>query len=720
MPEIPHKKKVMYLITLAAFCLLFCFYIWDASSTNRQNTIERLAENIALSESRVQRNIEFQAKDLQLICNEYGLSNIASIEEGLALLHNIPAMQQEYLVGGDGLLQGDGPLAGKRIDHAQLQLARAQGYGVMGLLDLSSDTQYIVLVIPHPSLPNAFVARCYTGQEFLSASADNLALSTDYICIFDEWGNLAGSLSGDLLSPDASIVQGVEQGANQYNPQGDGLQRAGSSTEFNVYFPAPQPAGWFYGTYVNCAPTSATIFNLPISSLIIFLLLFLIIGVMIWLDMVNEKEIKRKIAQISTVDHLTGLTNGTGLAAAMEYYMGHYPMKGYSFVCMDIVSFSRINNMFGYGVGDTVLCTLADVVRDKYLCGARINADTFVFLIKTAEDMVATMERDFQWAIEMKMGPEYLQMLSFKFGIYPIEENKVGFRQVYDGALLALKDAKRQAKQSEVIYDGNLRSTNELHTKIEINMMHALSKEEFLVYVQPQYSLSTNSCQRGETLIRWNSEFMGFLPPDKFIPVFENNGFVVETDFFMLTAAMELLERRQQQGLPLLTLSVNQSKVTITFPNYYERLQATVANFSVPLKYIELEITESTLENDWETIVPLIHSIKKMGFSVAMDDFGSGFSSLNTLRILPIDVLKIDKDFLQESDVSPRCSTIIRNVITMAKELDIQVVCEGVETQQQLDFLRTTGCDIIQGYYYSKPIPMADFVEKYLPDEKES
>jgi EAL domain-containing protein (putative c-di-GMP-specific phosphodiesterase class I) len=208
--------------------------------------------------------------------------------------------------------------------------------------------------------------------------------------------------------------------------------------------------------------------------------------------------------------------------------------------------------------------------------------------------------------------------------------------------------------------------------------------------------------------------------PDSFIPIFEKNAFIVEIDFFMLSSIFQSIQSRLNEGLTVLPIAVNLSRTTLTFPNFIARLKNLVARYPVPLKYVEIEITESALVNDYEKVLARFEEIRKLNFPMAMDDFGAGYSSLNTLRELQVDVLKIDRLFLQESDTSERGRKIIQNIIRMSKEIDIEVVCEGVETKNQHDFLQENGCDYIQGYFYAKPMPYDDYIERYLSPKDSS
>lgn len=703
------KKLIIYLFTFIVFVGLLAIYTSNTIQTTNKVDEQKIANMVEVTEVQIRRNIEYIVKELQLQLSEQKLLVEASASKAQEVVANMKD-EDIYFMNEDGILHRDGGIYDeKKIDKSILKKADKNGYHAFGFKRVTKELD-MGLIVP-VSGRSYYYVQVFNVKEYLAHITDNLHVPETSMVLFDEWGNVISSYDTKKKEAEAVKEGGADYERNRIERK---FRRDGFKQSYNVYFEINTPEGWFLGTNVTYSHQNLLFSSIPKQTIVIFGVLILILAVVIVLDVINDKEKKKELFLVSNIDHLTGLVNSTGLEEAVEEFLRRYPVTGYDFICMDIIAFSRINTMFGYSTGDMVLRTMAAVIKERYFCGIRVNADCFAFFAKHSDDMIDILKGSFYDAIEKHMGSEYIQMLLFKFGIYPVRDSKVSCREIYDGALLALKDAKKKGRKNQVVFDTNLKQTTELQKNIEINMMQALSKEEFVVYVQPQLGLTDSRCLRGETLIRWQSEFMGFLPPDKFIPIFEGNGFIVETDFFMLSSALSFLERRIKEGKEPLTLAINQSKVTITFPNYYERLKALIEQYDVPLEYIELEVTESTLENDWEKIVPLIHSIKRLGFSIAMDDFGSGFSSLNTLRILPINILKIDKTFLKESDSSDRSKIIIKNIINMSKELQIKVVCEGVETEAQLEFLKRAGCDIIQGYYYSKPLPMDEFSERYL------
>lgn len=212
-----------------------------------------------------------------------------------------------------------------------------------------------------------------------------------------------------------------------------------------------------------------------------------------------------------------------------------------------------------------------------------------------------------------------------------------------------------------------------------------------------------------EALVRWQHPVRGLIPPASFIPIMEKNGFVTEVDFYVLESVCQLLAERRANGLPLLPISVNQSRLHLYDPQYIERLQVILGEHQIPPEMIDLEMTESVFFNDMEVLKEIITRIRAISLKVSIDDFGTGYSSLTMLKNLDIDILKLDREFFRDIDSSERSRKIIENIIGMARDLGITTVAEGVETLVQADYLSRTGCKLAQGYYFARPMPAADF-----------
>ena len=239
------------------------------------------------------------------------------------------------------------------------------------------------------------------------------------------------------------------------------------------------------------------------------------------------------------------------------------------------------------------------------------------------------------------------------------------------------------------------------------------------MYLQPKYYLKDGSMHSAEALVRWYSSDGVIHYPDEFIPVFEENGFITELDMYMLEEACRKVSQWKQQGYKVSPVSVNQSRVFFYDEEYLDKFHEIVDQYHIDPSLIILEVTESVAMSNLEQVKMVIRKLHKIGFSISMDDFGSGYSSLNTLKDLDIAELKLDKDFLSEQSTSERGKIVIESVIHLAKALSITTVAEGIENDVQLDFMKSICCDIGQGYYFAKPMPAEEFERLLLKKEQE-
>ena len=296
-------------------------------------------------------------------------------------------------------------------------------------------------------------------------------------------------------------------------------------------------------------------------------------------------------------------------------------------------------------------------------------------------------------------------------GICAIKSDGVSVRQTIDRATAAARECTDIVR----IFDGALEEQLHLQQQIESSMEKALEMGEFHAWYQPKYDIKTKKIIGAEALVRWISHDMGFMPPGKFIPLFEANGFVIPVDYCLLEQAFTLQKERLAAGKEVVPISVNQSRLHITEEGYLDKMRAIVDKYRLPKGLIELELTE-TVFGDFDQreyqkhAANIIHELHDMGFSISIDDFGSGYSSFTMLNFLPLDVMKIDRSLLVASDDSQRMRDILGNVIRMGKTLNMQIICEGIETKEQEDLLLELGCHLGQGYLNAKPMPVDEFI----------
>lgn len=301
----------------------------------------------------------------------------------------------------------------------------------------------------------------------------------------------------------------------------------------------------------------------------------------------------------------------------------------------------------------------------------------------------------------------------FGVGVYLVQPGENDVEQLYNNAMIACEMSGEEAEGKIAYFDVEMNNQKLWERKVEDDMERALINREFQVYLQPKISTKEEVLGGAEALVRWIHPTEGFIPPNRFIPIFEKNGFILKLDDYMLEEIAKVQAGWLAEGRTLVPISVNVSRAHFTREDLAEHICAIVDKYQVPHDVIELELTESAFFDDKKVLLNTVQKLRKAGFQVSMDDFGAGYSSLNSLKELKIDVLKIDADFFRGAEAEERGLFIVSKVIELAKKLNMKIVAEGIESKEQVEFLTGQDCDLIQGYFYAKPMPVAEFAQKY-------
>lgn len=376
---------------------------------------------------------------------------------------------------------------------------------------------------------------------------------------------------------------------------------------------------------------------------------------------------------------------------------------------MNVENFKLFNDTFGVREGDRLLRAIADTLRKSMgkenFCG-RFGADRFLFL----------QEADPRWLTGegINLEPEVLNhKVVLRWGVYEITDRTVQVEQMCDRVLLAAQTIKGKYNQFLAVYDDALRAKLLREQAISDAMEPALANEEFVVYLQPKYSLKQGCIAGAEALVRWIHPQWGFMSPGEFIPLFEKNGFIPRLDRYMWDKVCCLLGQWKGEGHPMVPISVNISRADIFQQDLVKTLTGLTEKYGVEPKYLHLEITESAYVDNASRIVETLKELRQLGFPIEMDDFGSGYSSLNMLGQLRLDILKLDMQFVRNETGKPEDRSILRDIVTMGHRLGLGIVAEGAETQQQVERLKAAGCDYVQGYFFAKPMPLDQFEEHW-------
>lgn len=386
--------------------------------------------------------------------------------------------------------------------------------------------------------------------------------------------------------------------------------------------------------------------------------------------------------------------------------MARHPDEEIAFIQFDVERFKLINENYGVETGDELLAFLTQtlgIICNEEQPYCRLTAD--VFMIVTTFDSDQHL-LDFIHHLESLLSGFKGMDYRLIFGVAIAEDRTLHTRRHGDNATIARQSVKGSALNNIGFFNGRMRSELQKKQLIEENMQGALLSNQFVMFLQPKYSISTNRIIGAEALARWIHPEKGMISPAEFIPVFEENGFILKLDQIIWDCACRKLRDWIDRGIQPVPVSVNISREYIHTFDVVGYLLELVKKYDVPIKLLELEITETT---DAQGVSDVVQKMKDAGFTMLMDDFGSGYSSLNMLKTTQFDVLKIDRGFLSKFMESGRGRKIISHTISMSRDIGLDIIAEGVETKEQAQFLSDCGCDSAQGFYYSKPVSQEEF-----------
>lgn len=418
--------------------------------------------------------------------------------------------------------------------------------------------------------------------------------------------------------------------------------------------------------------------------------------------LMNSSELLTK----TIVDSFTNDKHPSVFASNVQKLLNDTSGRQLAFMQFDIEKFKLINSKYGEEKGTEIL---SFITKGLYtVCTAeqvhlRLSSDVFMiaFLFDTAADINRLIG-----LIEERLGHYEDIEYRFAFGVHIVSDKSLPLRKMGDRAAMARQSVKGNALNNVGYYSDNQENSLISRQYIEDRMQYALDHGEFVMFLQPKCNISTGKIVGAEALTRWIHPEKGMISPMEFIPLFEQNGFIIKLDEYIWEQACKTIRSWIDSGVQPVPISVNISRVHLTSESFIDSLDRLVKKYDIPKKYIETEITETTESAGTEE---MINKLKSHGYMLLMDDFGSGYSSLNMLKNTPFDVIKIDRDFFSEFMLSDRGKKIISHTISMSKDIGLDLVAEGVETKEQAEFLQSCGCDIAQGFLYSKPVSISEF-----------
>lgn len=468
------------------------------------------------------------------------------------------------------------------------------------------------------------------------------------------------------------------------------------------------------------------------------LVIMLIIFIASLVNTVTNIISSRYMLNLLMKDQVTGGNNFLAFtkftARAICSYLNR--KKAYALVDVSLQKYRQFCTLYGTEKGELLLAAIDRVLRRELVSGeisGRTSGGDFVMLLckksgDNAEvEFIDRVKNILDQSVTLlegenrrsKSGLEGLNNIKFKAGVYYIkpliecEESEKRTRKTVDIDELHIKAVMARKEISEDsgvnAYNHNMWENEIWEQKVQDRMYDAIEAEEFKVYIQPKYNPSTEELAGGEALVRWISPTEGFISPGKFIPILEKTGFITRLDDYMISHTAELQAKWLKEGKKIVPISVNVSRAHFAQPDLAEHIRDIVDKYELPRKYIEIELTESAFFDDKNALLTTVRKLQEYGFEVSMDDFGSGYSSLNSLKDLPLNVLKLDAEFFRGDDFDKRGEIVVSEAISLAKQLDMRIVAEGVEKKDQVDFLASKDCDMIQGFYFAKPMPADEY-----------
>ncbi|MGN0435486.1 MAG: putative bifunctional diguanylate cyclase/phosphodiesterase, partial [Wujia sp.] len=409
------------------------------------------------------------------------------------------------------------------------------------------------------------------------------------------------------------------------------------------------------------------------------------------------------------IDELTRISNYSKFYMDVEHTLRSNLDKEYAIIVFDIDRLKSINDLYGMLKGDEVLKYVGTVLRgmfDDDTCYGRLHSDFFAICMsyKKKGDIIKTIEK------LRKRFNAYSNKNDFDinttYGIYLVNDRMVPANLMCDRAMMAARTIKGNIIKFCSFYDEQYRMDMLKANEIEREMNHALDNGEFKMYLQPKFNLKNEDLCGAEVLCRWIHPTKGIIPPAEFIPLFEKNGFILKLDEYMWEEACRTIRRWKDEGRDPVPLSVNISRYHIMNNDLEKVFTGLLDKYDLQPSALTLEITESLFLDKPEELNRVLTKLQKIGFRLEVDDFGSGFSSLNLIRNISVDTIKIDKDFLDSEIATEKGKIVINHTISMAKDLQLQVIAEGVETKEHVEFLKKSNCDIAQGFFFARPMPV--------------
>ena len=492
--------------------------------------------------------------------------------------------------------------------------------------------------------------------------------------------------------------------------------RIGNETYF-IHYEKVGINDWYVITTASDSTIAKELIWLVIISLLLCLLInFIIICISIYINISNQKK-NKKLYKVAYIDPITELGNETYFKENGANYLQNKSNKNKYIVSIDINKFKALNNIYGYEFCNNILKKIGKKLektlpQDNISC--RISNDIFATLFSYQRNINDLLDKVFNNVSVLNVNGTNIHV-NLAIGAYKIIDEDTDINKILDKAYMARAQIKGLYNNNYYIYDEKLENEMLKEQKIESCMEDALKNNEFEVVYQPKILVKNEKIVGAEALVRWKKDGQTISPGD-FIPLFEKNKFIIKLDLYVFEQACKDIASWNEKYDFVPTVSINVSKEHFNNEDFIKEYVKITDKYNIDRSKIDLEITESATVDQNIDILKVLNTIKENGFIISLDDFGTGYSSLSMLQTMPIDIIKIDKVFIRQADYKSD-KNIINYIMLIAEHLGAKTILEGVETKEQVEFTRKIGCDIIQGYYYSKPLSKNEY-EDYFNKNK--
>lgn len=737
-------KSVMLLGGLfLAFAAMAVLYIYSLINTQEEETRQYLSEVAQQEASTVGCQINGDMETVEslalLMQKEIQTTGKIQEEELLPLLQALVISRENnflrfFVVRRDGTAFGssmDGAEVSTRNYKDELYVQRAFA-GVHYVSDTEKDvfTDRDVNVYSVPLLSNNRIIGVFCAVSWADELSEILDISTFRGMGFAHIVKSSGELMIRSNNPDsdhamqncfdAQFVREEDREQMRQDMQ-DGLSGvvqvvATPGRCWLAYVPVKGVQDWYVLSVVPATAVNTKFVQLITMTICAILLLALtFLAILLWSRREQAKH-QKTVLELAYYDSLTGAFNRNKFNLELGRLLQRGDRDG-AVIVINLNNFKAINELFGVSKGNALLKHIATVLEKCLKEGeffSRGEADTFYLYLKAIQ--IKRLPDRMMGVLEEICSASFWENTNFnvsvRCGIYKLtgENEDIDANLITDRAELALTTITNRHTNRIAFYDERLHQQELENNEIESMMQAAVVNHEFVVYLQPQYDVKTETLAGAEALVRWQNPALGFIAPNRFVPLFEENGFATTLDDYVLEAVCKRIRSWLDAGFrPGFSVSVNQSRLHLYDKDYTENLQEILSRHEISPSSIQLEITESAAIDNVDMMLKVTKRLHEIGFCVSMDDFGSGYSSLNVLKDICVDELKLDKQFFDEASDTPRGRQIISSILAMANRLSIHTVAEGIERGEQVEFLREHGCELIQGYYYARPMPMEEF-----------